>query len=296
MKQYESLTYENELGGRLEFSIGSVYHTNVSKDVSGLSSFDSTIYETESMGQHGSTEVGVRIETRDVDVHCKVNNPDKAVQLKLRRDALRILNPELKGTLYYNFGSFQRQVGAKVTGKPEFTQEAIFPELNVTFHCSDPFWTHGVESQETIASWIEDWYFPTVIWRDDPDSMIFGHRENNLIVDIYNDGDVSTGMRVVFSALADVENPELFAVNSREYIKINYTMAAGDTITVDTSYGSKSITLKHNGIESNIYRYMDPDSTFMQLAVGDNLFRYNADGGLTNLGVAVYFQQQYLGV
>ena len=79
-------------------------------------------------------------------------------------------------------------------------------------------------------------------------------------------------------------------------MKLNFSMVGGDVITIDTSYGNKSIMLQRNGQESNIYRYMDVDSTFMQLDIGDNLFRYDADSGLSNLEVTVYYVQKYLGV
>jgi hypothetical protein len=103
-------------------------------------------------------------------------------------------------------------------------------------------------------------------------------------------------MRIVFRALGELENPQLFNVNTREYMKLNYTMQGGDVITVDTSYGAKNIILTRNGVETNIYRYMDVDSTFLQLDIGDNIFRYDADDGLSNLEVTVYFSQKYLGV
>ena len=59
---------------------------------------------------------------------------------------------------------------------------------------------------------------------------------------------------------------------------------------------SDIIILTRNGVETNIYRYMDVDSTFLQLDIGDNTFRYDADDGLSNLEVTVYFAQKYLGV
>lgn len=126
--------------------------------------------------------------------------------------------------------------------------------------------------------------------------MIFGHHEESVIVTVYNAGHIATGMRIVFRALGELQNPQLFNVATREYMKLNYTMQGGDVITIDTSYGAKSIILTRNGVETNIYRYMDVDSTFLQLDIGDNTFRYDADDGLSNLEVTVYFAQKYLGV
>lgn len=296
MKTYESLIYENSRGERITFSIGSKFHVNVQKDVTGISDLTNTIYSTSSMGQHGDTYAGNRIEPREIEIEGKIRDADKGTQLKLRRDALKILNPELDGTLYYVYGEFVRKIWAKVKESPRFTHEGLFQEFSIVFKCLDPFWKEEQDQRVDVASWLCDWYFPTVILRDDPDSMIFGHREQSVIVDVYNAGHVSTGMRVDFRALGAVVNPSLFNTETREYIKVNFTMQGGDVITVDTSYGNKGITLLRGGVETNIYRYMDVDSTFLQLDIGDNIFRYDADSGLTNLEVTVNFSQKYLGV
>ena len=74
----EKLTYINSRGERLELGVDSVYHCNISKDVEGISGVTSVIYSTNSMGQHGDTYVGQRIEARDIDVVGHINTRDKA--------------------------------------------------------------------------------------------------------------------------------------------------------------------------------------------------------------------------
>ena len=73
----EKLTYINSRGERLELGVDSVYHCNISKDVEGISGVTSVIYSTNSMGQHGDTYVGQRIEARDIDVVGHINTRDK---------------------------------------------------------------------------------------------------------------------------------------------------------------------------------------------------------------------------
>lgn len=51
-----------------------------------------------------------------------------------------------------------------------------------------------------------------------------------------------------------------------------------------------------NGVENNYFKYRDLDSTWLQLDVGDNLFRYDADTGIDNLEVYIYFHSKYLEV
>ncbi len=70
-----------------------------------------------------------------------------------------------------------------------------------------------------------------------------GHRVSNLIVNINNTGAVECGMKIQFKALATVVNPSLFNVNTREFIKINRTLSAGDVLEVTTEFSNKRIEL-----------------------------------------------------
>lgn len=76
-------------------------------------------------------------------------------------------------------------------------------------------------------------------------------------------------------------------------------MVAGEKFIINTNYSKKKILQELNGITTDILNYLDivgGGDTFLQLDVGDNLFRYNADSNLDNLEVNIYFSPQYLGV
>ena len=111
-----------------------------------------------------------------------------------------------------------------------------------------------------------------------------------------NEGDVSTGMRIEFRATGTLLNPVLLNMDTREYIRINAELQAGDVVTVNTEYGSKSATLSRNGVTENYFRYIDVDSTFMQLEIGKNVFRYDAEDNIDALEVTLYHSNKYLGV
>ena len=296
MKPQEMLTYKNANGDSIVFGVGSVYHVNVAKDVTGLSDLEDTIFSTRSSGQDGDTYIGVRIEPRDIVIKGKIRDSTKANQLTYRRNALKILNPKKMGILYYSVGSYRRKIGAIVDGSPKFTHANLSQEFEVDFKCLSPFWEEERDKKEDIATWLGDWEFPTEIIKDDEQSMSFGHHEESVIVDIFNGGDITTGMRIIFRAIGALSNPLLFNVNTREFIQVNIDLSAGDVLSIDTNYGRKTITLTHNGVETNAYRYIDVDSTFIQLEVGDNLFRYDAASGFDNLECTLYFSQKYLGV
>ena len=169
-------------------------------------------------------------------------------------------------------------------------------EFHIQLECLNPFWREEQEEKEDIASWVPAWEFPCEIEQDNPESMIFGYRAESVIVNCYNEGDVATGMRVRFSALGTVRNPIILNVDTQEFIQLNVTMQTGDIIEVNTVYGSKGAKLIRDGAEIDYFRYVDVDSTFMQLAIKDNNFRYDADEGVNSLDVAIFYNKEYLGV
>lgn len=292
MKKTEKLIYTNERGESIEFSHASVYHTN---DMSGLNDIRNTIYSYNSMGQDGDTYLANRIESRDIEIVGNINTRDKDQAIQYRRKLSHILNPQLAATLTYQYGDFIRIIDCKTDNAPIFHKNGVFSGFTVQFVCLEPFWRDTTESRDDIASWIGSLEFELEIPADT--GIEFGYREPSLIVNVYNGGDVKTGMRVEFRATGTVINPKILNIDSGEYIKFNnIKLLSGDLLTVSTYYGNKQATLIRNGIKENVFRYLDIDSTYIQLALGDNLFRYEADENAGGLEISIYHSNKYLGV
>lgn len=231
-----------------------------------------------------------------IDVVGHINTRDKAQALELRRRMLKIFNPELSATLVYEYGGFKRVIDCRAYGEPKILKKEVLYEFDLQIECLNPFWREEEETKEDIASWVAAWHFPCVIEKDSTKSMIYGYRAESVIVDCYNEGDVSTGMRIRFTALGTVSNPILLNVDTEEFIQINATMKTGDVIEINTKYGSKGAKLIRDGVETDYFRYIDVDSTFMQLAIGDNMFRYDAASGVNSLEVSIFYSKEFLGV
>lgn len=289
----ERLIYRNERGESIEFSSRSVYHVNM-YDVTGLSDIKNAIYSVNSMGQDGDTYLGNRIESRDIEIIGSINTRDREKSMELRRQLNHILNPYLKATLTYEYGDFKRVIDCNVDNAPVYSRKAIFQDFTIQLVCLNPFWKKENETKEDIATWIGLFEFPEEIPLDE--GWEIGQRQPTLIVNVRNDGDVPAGMRIVFRAIGEVTNPMLLNVNTREFIKFNVELQAGDVLTVSTGYGEKEITLNRNGTITDAFRYIDVDSTYLQLESGDNLFRYSADALEDNLEVSIYHNDYYLGV
>jgi hypothetical protein len=150
------------------------------------------------------------------------------------------------------------------------------------------------ETTIKVALWRAVFKFPLVLQANEP--FIVGVREPSKIANIQNSGDIETGMLVEFVAKGEVSNPYLLNLNTREQIKINKTLSKGEVIRVNTNYGKKTVLGTIDGEETNYFSFLDLNSTFIQLEVGENEFRWGADSNESNLEVNIMFSPKYLGV
>ena len=283
-----TLTYINSLGGTLTFNDKPPFILqNFEQDLSV------DIYSSKGMDQDGETYLGNALDIMDLTLEVALLNSTKAELINNRNIVNKAFNPKLgEGYLIYKDELKEIKVKCIINKLPTWDKtDKTISEGVVSLTANKSFWTDIQELKEEIALWKSDFKFPLAI----PSTGIkFGHREPSLIVNVNNKGDVECGMRIEFKALATLTNPSLLNVNAGEFIKINKGMVSGEVISVTTYFGNKTVKSTLNGVTTNIFNYIDWESTFLQLEVEDNLFRYDAETGLDNLEVSIYYMPQYL--
>nr|WP_231619662.1 phage tail family protein [Fictibacillus sp. 5RED26] len=250
---------------------------------------------------HGAIPVASRLDKRDLSLQFYIDVQDRSQEwIQDRRDELFIVfnpvhNPlrlEIKTEVRSVFIDANIELSPSINPDPEHTNEGWHNVL-VQLTAGNPFFQSTEVNKVEIAVWNSLFEFPFEI---PSEGLEMGQRSPSLIVNVLNNGQVETGMIIKFKAIGSVLNPSLFNVNTREYIKLNRLMSPGETITINTNKSRKRIESSLNGVKSNIFNTIEFGSKFMQLATGDNLFRYDADENLENLEVSIYFSTQYLGV
>lgn len=250
----------------------------------------------------GSHYQNTKLENKDFDVPFFIYKsiPDPWWIEEKRNQAYKVFNPKANpmridittkaGEEYY--------INANLEGAPSFptgfeNDNHSWQKGLLQFSANDPFFYAKDEQKVDIALWVGAFEFPLEI----PEEGIeMGYRAPSLIVNVLNDGQESTGMLIRFKALGTLTNPSLINVNTYDELKLNSTMTAGDIVEISTYKRRKSVTLIRNGLKTNIFNSLDINSNFLQLEIGDNLFRYNADSGLDNLEVSMTFTPRLLGV
>lgn len=282
-------TYTNERGQSV--TLGNSAPFVVTK-VDGLGSPQNEIHSQKSPYQDGVTVVNSTLAEQVLAIEGVILGPEREMY---RRKLLQAFNPKLDGVLRYESGQISREIACVPELAPSFPGEhgKSYQVFLINLICPNPFWQDINTTKEEIAIWRGSFELPMELLEE---GIEMGYREPSLIVNVFNSGDVPCGMKIQFKALATVVNPSLFNVNTREYFKINRTMEAGEVITVTTHFQKKRVELNKNGVVSNAFNWIDFQSTFLQLDVGDNLLRYDASSGLDNLEVSIYHTPMYLGV
>lgn len=275
-------------------------HFKLYEDI-GLSGLTASVNYSESTAD-GSSYQNTKLEIRDFDIPFFILKEiiDSWWIEQKRNEAYKVFNPKLNpfridlttksGEEYY--------INANLEGAPSFptgfeNDNKDWQKGLLQFSANDPYLYKKDAVSVDIATWIGSFEFPLEIPED---GIEMGYRSPSLIVNAFNDGQESTGMLIRFRALGTLTNPSLFNVNTREELKVNIVMQGGDIIEISTYSRRKTIKLIRNGVETNIFNNLDLSSKFLQLDIGDNLFRYNAEDGLDNLEVSMIFTPRLLGV
>lgn len=260
---------------------------------------ESTHHSYKYVNQIGVYVTGTSLETRSVDISGWVIASTEREMTNRKTILNRFFNPQQAVDLFYKDYVLRFLPNTSVRYSTAIAENnEVVCKFKVEGCCPDPLFAEQAESKVAAASTIGLFHFPLIMSKTPtpPGGIVFGVRQPSLIVAITNSGAVSIGMKVVFKANGTLSNPSIINVNTQKYFKVNKTMQAGEVIEIDTIIGEKKVQGTLNGVTSNYFKYRDLDSEWLQLAVGDNLFRYDADENVGNLEVYIYFNNKYLEV
>lgn len=270
------------------------------KSFSGIDMLELTIITAQSFGQEGADVVNTIVNPRDMEISGQIKaDTNQGIQrLRDKVEAVFMPHKELTITHYYGGKIKQIKCYAEKTAKFADTNVSTVKNYTVYLVAPDPYWKDVELTRVSIANWIAKFHFPMIIPR--AEGIIFGLKSASLIADVYNKSNVEIGMEIRFEATGAVKNPQLFNINTREFIRlVNTEMEAGEVIVINTDPREKTIIQSKNGVEKNYIGKIDlagGGNTFLLLRPGDNLFRYAADEGEANLQVFIYFRGVDTGV
>ena len=268
-------------------------------DVADWCQIESNHHSYKYVNQIGVYVTGTSLETRDVEITGWVIAKTESQMDERKKMLNRFVNPQQLIKLTYKEYDLEFLPNTSIKYSTTLVENNdVVCRFKISGLCPDPLFRENTENRVAAATTVGMFHFPLIInkTQQQPPQIVFGLRQPSLIVNVYNGGAVRTGMRMVFKATGTIKNPSFINVMTQEYFKINKTMVAGETVTINTTIGEKKVIGFLNGVEQNYFKYRDLDSTWLQLEVGDNLFRYDADENIDGLEAYIYFYNRYLEV
>ena len=279
------LKVKNNIGEVLNLSTSPSYRVY---KVTGLQPPAVALNTSDNVTSDGSRINSVRVEQRNIVIYMTIEGAVEKNRINLYKYF------PLKQTVTLYFKNDTRDVC--VEGMVEIIECDLFTNKQVaqiSIICPQPYFK-GVEELVSYFSDVSNLFeFPFSITEN---GMEFSVITANIRKSIVNTGDVESGVVIDLVSIGTVVNPVIYDVFKRTHIKLMLTMEANDHIIINTSVGKKTITLIRNGVSTNIIGYLYPDSSWLTLAAGDNVFTYDAESGGSNLQITFTTSVLYGGV
>ena len=275
------LTYINEQNQTVTFSKDKPYKL---LDLQGTGAIETDVQTQKAPFQDGLTYVDTLFEEREINIEFMMIDND--INNK-RATISSIFNPKIKGKLQYSINGKTFEIETVVSTPPTFPTGQVnrgldYQKVLITLIGPLPFWTDTFSEGKEFSFLFGGFKFglklPTTF-------SSRGFRKN-----VLNGGDVITP--VLLEITGPGVNPKITNESIGEFIKVKRTLGENDKLTISTEFGNKYVQL--NG--ENAFNWIDLDSDFFSLQVGENNLSYSSDDDSTTAKVKVMWRNRYVGV
>lgn len=275
---------ENQRGEQLRLTQNGNYYL----EVQGLNPPQASVITTKIAGMNGSLYNSASTNNRNLVLSIQILKNVETNRIALY-DYLKV-GEWVK--CYYSNNS--RNV--YIEGYVETFEDNFFVQnqtVQASIVCPQPYFRQIDDVISDISNVSYLFEFPFAI--DEP-GVAFSEFNEFLIANVINNGDITTGIIIQLTASGTVENPSIINAGTRERFILDFTMVAGDLITINTVEGQMDITLLRDGIESNIINSVVDGSVWLQVPAGTSSYTYRADTGLDDLRITFQPVTLYQGV
>lgn len=286
--------YISARGDRLPLATNNLFFL---VNVDGQTAAASSIASMAISGADGVIVNNVQANPRQIVIDLRIKNGVDVEEAK--RAVLKVVKVKQRGTLEWTQND-RTVVISGIVESIEMPRWNNAVTMQITLHCDQPFWEDSEFIVQQISDAINLHYFTDVamdmIYFPD-EGIPLGEYNTTRTQRFYNDGDVSVGIEINIVAFEDVTNPIIYD-NNGNFFGVGYgngakqvKMKQGEHMVITTHKGRKSVML--NG--ENLLSKLRPQSTWLQMAAGDNLFSINSDeDSLTNMTFSLVYKQRYV--
>lgn len=265
--------------------------------VAGMTSAAASISSSAISGADGSVVSNVQANIRSIVIDLRIK--DEANVEEAKRAVLKVVKFKQRGSLEWTQNNRTVTISGIVEGvdMPRWTNAVV---MQITLHCNQPYWEDLDNVVQQISEAVDLHYFT-----EGASGMLYfpvegiplGEYDTIRTKRFHNDGDVAVGLEISIVAFARVTNPIIYDGNGN-FFGVGYgdgekqvIMNAGDHIVISTHKGMKNVTINGASLLSKI----KPQSAWLQLEAGDNVFTINSDdGSYTNMSFALTYKRKFV--
>ena len=278
---------------KVKYGEGTIYTLTNNKNytlykVDGLEPPKANINTSENATTDGSTLNSVKVPQRNLVLYMSIEGDVETNRINLYKYFPYKKNIEL----YYKNDT--RDV--YIEGYVESINVGHFDEkqiAQISIICPQPYFKAIDEVVNYFSEVSSLFQFPFNIAKE---GIEFSAITTNVRKSIVNTGEVESGLVIELKSIGTVVKPTIYDVIKRTKMTLNFTMQINDLITINTYQGKKSITLTRNGVTTNAMGYMTPDSKWLSLDLGDNVYAYECESGTSDLQITFKSNALYGGV
>lgn len=283
----EKVTFINNRGHSIELSNRLPF---LLESVEGRGGVEANVQMQSAPYQDGATYIDTLLSTRPLTLQVSLIAESRDELNNLRHRISNIFNPKLGvGQLIYQNGDTERTIEVVVDGSPAFpvgdAKGKWYQKTAINLIAPNPYWQGKEIENYKLEDFVGNFRFPFHF------PVRFATRGDSKL--LINKGDVPTPIKVEFRG--PVNNPRITNLTTGEFIKVNRAIPEGYKLILDTSFGNKRVEIvAPDGVIQNAFHYIDLESTFFNLDVGENRFSFITEGG--NPEVYVEYKNRYLSV
>lgn len=293
-----------------EFIIARQETENFILDYVDWGAIDGSQYTFKFVNQIGVYVANTSLETRPIVITGWIIAGYEALMTNLKKKLNNFVNPQENLQIEYKgkYLVFSPETTIQYSREEEKYCNEVVTKFKIVGTAADPIFKERVEERTISGDYSPLFHFPLIINKTDlqdsadlnkkhpQPTIMFGKKGSSRFLTIANRGAVPVGMVINFKSIGSVVNPSLTNVKTQEFFKLNKTMGNNEEIEVVTIVGIKSVYGKTGSNWENYFRYRDYNSTWLQLDVGDNIFQFDADSGVSSLSIAITFRKGFLEV
>lgn len=282
-----NMIFENKKGDQLHFGAGTPY-TII--DFQGLNPPDATINTSTTALMDGGLFNSSKLNMRSMNIAFAIEENAEENRLS----AYKVIQNKMPIRVYFT----SDMLDIFIDGYVESCSPAYWSKKNVItvgILCPAPYFKGAQEMINEFSALTSMFHFPFASTAEP--ELVMGSIDTQTTTDVVNNGSAPCGLTFELYARRNLTNPKIINFYTREFLELKMQMLAGDVVTITTGQGNKSITLLRDAITTNIFNYLNMDSTWLQADVGENYFVYEVgEGSETDLIITIRHYDLYEGV